>query len=143
VIDKQQLIGCLAEPVDNTLLQIPRALVGSGLAAALDFGMLVFLVEIGGWSPVAAACISYLLGGIIQYVLCSVWVFNASPSNVPVGVCLFILLSLVGLGITWATMTLLHTLGHVNYAFTKCVALGLAFWWNFLSRKYLLFKSAD
>jgi putative flippase GtrA len=139
---KQPLIGWLAEPVDNTLLQVPRALMVSALAAALDFGILIVLVEGVGWNPLGAACVSYLLGGVLQYVLCAVWVFPAAPENVPMGVVLFILLSLVGLGITWATMGLLHNLAHVNYALTKCVALGLAFWWNFLSRKFLLFKPA-
>jgi putative flippase GtrA len=34
----------------------------------------------------------------------------------------------------------LHDLGHANELVAKIAAVGLAFTWNFLSRKFLLFK---
>jgi len=109
------------------------------LAAALDCGVLVMLVERHAWSPVVAAIVSYLLGGILQYMLCAWWVFPAAPRNLGVGIVAFTLLSLGGLGITWATIAVCHDHLHVNYLAAKFAALGLAFTWNFLSRKYLLF----
>ena len=39
-------------------------------------------------------------------------------------------------------VALLNDLLYVNYALAKIAALVLAFAWNFLSRKYLLFKSS-
>jgi putative flippase GtrA len=130
----------VAAPTHHTALQVPRALVASVLAAALDFGTLVWLVERQGWSPVLAAVAGYLLGGVLQYVLCALWVFPAAPHNLTVGIVAFLVLSLVGLGITWATIAGLCDGLHVNYAVAKVVSLGLAFAWNFLSRKYLLFE---
>jgi len=121
-------------------LQVPRALVVSVLAAVLDFGVLVLLVERFEWSPVLAAVVGYLLGGVLQYVLCAWWVFPGAPQSLTLGIAAFTLLSLVGLGITWATIAVLHEQLHVNYVGAKLVALGLAFAWNFLSRKYLLFQ---
>ena len=130
----------LMDPVQSTALQVPRALVVSVLAAALDFCVLVLLVERFHWHAVPAAVVGYLLGGVVQYVLCAYWVFPAAPTNNTLGFVAFTILSLVGLAITWVTMAGLHDLGGLNYALAKFVALGLAFCWNFLSRKYLLFK---
>jgi putative flippase GtrA len=141
-MSKHQLLRYVAGPVESTLLQVPRALVASGLAAALDMGLLVLLVEQVGWQPLAAATLSYLIGGVLQYVLCAVWVFPAAPQSAALGFTAFTVLSLVGLGITWATIAVVHDLAHVNYALAKIVALGLAFTWNFLSRKYLVFRLA-
>ncbi len=137
----RQIVHWATAPTDHAALQVPRALVVSVLAAVLDFGVLVLLVEQFEWSPVLAAVASYLLGGVLQYALCSCWVFPAAPKSLTVGITAFTLLSLVGLGITWATIEVLNGQLQVNYLLAKVVALGLAFAWNFLSRKYLLFES--
>lgn len=131
-----------AESTEKLVVQVPRALIASGLAAGLDFGSLILLVERFGWSAQAAAVAGYLVGGVLQYVLCSLWVFPAAPQNVTTGFAAFTFLSLVGLGITWGTMAVLHDGARLNYALTKVAAFGLAFAWNFLSRKYWLFKPA-
>lgn len=133
------LLNVLIEPVQSTLLQVPRALVASGLAAGLDCATLLFLVEMMGWNPIPAAVVGYLLGGVLQYVLCSVWVFPGAPQNAATGFVAFTVLSLVGLGITWLTLALFGQF-QVHYSLAKGVALGLAFAWNFLSRKFLLFR---
>ncbi len=129
----------LLEPVECILLQVPRALAVSALAAILDCGVLAFLVEAGGWSPQAASVVGYLVGGLLQYILCSVWVFSNSPGNKAVGFLAFTVLSLGGLAITWLVMAG-GTMCHIPYTLSKVLALGLSFGWNFLSRKFLLFR---
>src|SRR5262249_44059345 len=86
--------------------------------------------------------VGYLAGGVVQYVLCSWWVFSSAPGNHATGFLAFTLLSLVGLGITCVIVYALHDLANVNELLAKVAAVGLAFTWNFLSRKFLLFKSA-
>ena len=121
--------------------QIPRALVASVFAAALDFAVLVLLVEQARWHPLLAAVLSYLIGGVLQYILCACWVFPAAPASLAAGYLGFLALSLVGLGITGVTIAVLHDFAHVNYALAKIVALGFSFGWNFASRKLLIFKA--
>jgi putative flippase GtrA len=130
----------VSDPVDSTMLQVPRALAASVVAAVLDFTVLVLLVERAHFHPAGAAAIAYLSGGILQYVLCAKWIFPAAPENMATGFLAFTALSLVGLGITWLTMLVLCDLSHVNYVLAKICSLGLSFAWNFLSRKYLLFR---
>jgi len=137
---KKLIVQVLAESTDETVLQVPRALIVSGLAAALDYGVMALLIE-AGWYWLVATAIGYLLGGVVQYVLCAVWVFPAAPKSATLGFTAFTILSLVGLVVTCATMAVLYDLGHLHYGFAKIAALGLAFCWNFLSRKYWLFKS--
>ena len=110
------------------------------VAAVVNFGFLVLLVEAIRMKPELAAVVSYLVGGAVHYLLFSKWVFPTAANNAAVGFTFFTLLSLVGLGITWACMLLLHGYWGLHYALAKCVALGLAFCWNFISRKVLLFR---
>jgi putative flippase GtrA len=143
LISKKSWRGLLLEPVENTLLQLPRALVASALAALLDMVVLIVLVQAFGWHPLFAVTLSYLLGGVLQYVLSALWVFPSAPQSVTLGFLAFTLLSLGGLVITWLTMYCLGDLAHVNYAVAKVAALGLAFCWNFFSRKHLLFRPEE
>lgn len=128
-------------PVESIFLQVPRALIASALAAALDMGLLVLFVERFGWHPAAAAVLSYLPGTVLQYILCLIWVFPTSPEN-NAGFLAFTLFALVGLVITWGVLATLGDLAGLPYPLAKVVALGLAFSWNFLSRKWLLFRAA-
>lgn len=127
------------EPVESVVLQVPRALAASVASAVVDFAILAFLKEIIGWGPQPAAVAGYLAGGVLQYILCSVWVFPNSPKSKTVGFLAFTILSLGGLGITWAVMAGGEWLHFVYSA--KVLALGLSFCWNFLSRKFLLFAA--
>ena len=90
----------------------------------------------------AAALIGYLAGGVLQYVLCSWWVFSTSLKNDALGFIGFSILSLVGLGITELVILVVHDWIGVHPYPAKIAAVGLAFAWNFLSRKYLLFRAA-
>jgi putative flippase GtrA len=132
-----QLKKYLADPVESLHLQVPRALAVSVLAAIVDCALLFFLVEITGWNRIPGAVFGYLAGGVVQYVLCSLWVFPGAPQNATSGFIAFLMLSLAGLLLTWMTMAVL---AGFPLPVAKFVALGLAFSWNFLSRKYLLFR---
>jgi putative flippase GtrA len=93
------------------------------------------------WHPVPAAVVGYLVGGVLQYILCASWVFPTAPQNFAAGYLSSLALSLVGLGITGVTIAVLHDFAHVNYAIAKVVSLAFSFAWNFASRKVLIFKA--
>jgi putative flippase GtrA len=71
-----------------------------------------------------------------------VWVFSTSLKSDALGFVAFTILSLVGLGITWVVMAIAHDWAGLPVEIAKGGAVGLAFAWNFLSRKYLLFRAA-
>jgi len=136
----RQMRQWVAAPVESTLLQVPRALVVSVFALLVDVGIYEGLIRGLGFHAVPAAVVGYLAGGVLQYVLCTLWVFPASPGNHATGFAAFTLLSLVGLGLTCVVVYVLHDLGQINEFVAKIAAVGLAFAWNFLSRKFLLFR---
>jgi putative flippase GtrA len=125
-------------PADNTLLQIPRALLASCIAAAFDVVVLVWLVEALHWHPAPAAVVGYIVGMVLQYLLCRYWVFASNRDSDANGFGVFALLSLVGLGITWGVIAALHDC--MPYTVVKVLSLGLTFAWNFASRKWLVFR---
>jgi putative flippase GtrA len=131
----------ITNPVDSIFLQVPRALAVSVLALGIDFALYVACLYVG-MPALLAALIGYLAGGVVQYVLCSWWVFSTSLKNDALGFVAFSILSLVGLAITEIVILIVHDwLGVHPYA-AKIGAVGLAFAWNFLSRKYLLFRAS-
>jgi putative flippase GtrA len=136
----KRIIHWLTAPVDSTLLQVPRALVASVLCTLLDFFLLVFLVETGGWNPLVGAVVTYFAGCVLQYILCAVWIFPSAPHSASFGFAAFSVLALGGLVITWLSIFVFYDLAHLNYALAKILSLVPSFSWNFLSRKYWLFK---
>jgi putative flippase GtrA len=136
----QKVKRWVADPVESITLQVPRAFVASVLALAIDFSIYVVGVRVLGMPATLAAVFGYLAGGVLQYVLCSVWVFSTTLKSDTIGFFAFTLLSLVGLGITWVVILVAHDWSGVAAEPAKCAAVGLAFAWNFLSRKYLLFR---
>ena len=137
----QTLKHWVTGPVESIFLQVPRALAVSVLALGIDFALLVLCVRVVGMPAVPGAVIGYLVGGIVQYVLCSWWVFSTSLKSDAVGFLAFTMLSLVGLGITWIVVAVGHDWVGLPVELAKIGAVGLAFTWNFLSRKYLLFRA--
>ena len=138
----RKLKQLFADPVESIFLQVPRALAVSVLALAVDFGLYAALLYIG-MPALLAALIGYLAGGVLQYVLCSWWVFSTSLKNDALGFVAFLVLSLVGLGITELVILIVHDWLGFNPYVAKIGAVGLAFTWNFLSRKYLLFRTGN
>ena len=130
----------IADPVESIFLQVPRALAASVLALIVDFAILEFCVRSVGLPAVLSAILGYLAGGVLQYLLCSLWVFSTALKSDAVGFLAFTVLSLVGLGITWIVVLLGYDYAGLPIEFAKGGAVGLAFTWNFLSRKYLLFR---
>lgn len=139
----EQVKRWIIDPGESVAVQVPRALVASVLSALLDVAGLFLLVECFGWQPVPAAVVGYLVGGVLQYTLCAVWVFPAAPASVTVGFLSFTLLSLVGLAITWATIAVLHDGCQLHYGAAKVAALALSFGWNFMSRKWFVFRPTE
>lgn len=133
----------VADPVENVLLQLPRALVASVLAALLNLGTVVLLVDqLRCLDRYSAAAVGYLVGVVLQYALCLLWVFPAAPvASHAAGFVQFALLSLLALPI--AELVILGaTWAHLPTAVAVIASQGMTFGWNFASRKLLLFRGA-
>ena len=132
------------EATEKTPIQIPRALIVSIAAAVFDVSLYTGLYKYCSLIPEIAATVSYLCGGIVQWYGCSRWVFkdkrDAERKKGFKDIIFFYFLSLVGLLITVTVIYIVHRQFMYHPLTAKIVALGMAFVWNFLSRKFLIFE---
>jgi putative flippase GtrA len=79
----------------------------TGLAAAVaHYGVLIGLVEQGGWRPVPATLVGFVAGGLVSYVLNRRFTFSATRSHADAG-WRFAIIAAAGFGATWGLMSLM------------------------------------
>lgn len=109
------------------------------LAFMVDYGVLMLLSQLLGVDPVIAAAISFCISVVFNYLASMRYVFShRDDMSVTHEFVLFIVLSVVGLGINEAIMWMgTRALGTSGLAVTatKVAATAVVMVWNFLSRK--------
>lgn len=107
------------------------------IAFIIDFGIMVALTELVGFSPVFSAGISYSVSTVFNYVASMRYVFaHREGLSRTREFIIFVTLSVIGLGLNEAIMWLgANLVGDKWYMLTKVVATALVMFWNFLSRK--------
>ena len=125
-----------------------RYLLVGGSAFLIDFGVLVLsynvLPELSGYRLYVATALGFIAGLIFNYIFSIVFVFHAArQSNVgrTVGAFLmFTFIGVVGLGLTELGMYAGTELLHIHYMLVKIVITGIVLMWNYLGRKFFVFK---
>ena len=118
-----------------------RYTVAGGLASLVDVGLLVMLTHWGGGYSLQAATLAFGCGLITSYLLSITWVFQERRWPSPVGeVGLFVLIGGIGLLGNGLWMWLLTEYAHLHYLYAKMGAALGVFLWNFLAKKYMLFR---
>jgi len=128
---------------DNTLIQLLRYAFVGGLAFAVDFVSLYVLTDWLGVYYLRSAALAFLLGLTTNYLLSVFWVFQKRTfQNRLVEYLIFGVLGVLGLALNQGLMYFLTEDVRCHYLFSKVVATGLVFVWNFGSRKLILFHYA-
>ncbi len=119
--------------------QILKFGVVGGTAFLIDYGLLFVLTEFAGIHYLISGTISFAASVIYNYILSVVWVFD------PVGerskakdMAVFLILSVIGLGINQAIMWVLVELFGVYYMLSKIAATAIVMVYNFITRKIFL-----
>lgn len=128
--------------VNELLGQLLRYGVVGGIAFVVDYGSLWLLTELAGFPYLLSAAVAFLLGLTVNYILSTRWVFGESRlGNRWAEFAAFALIGVVGLGlnelIMWAGTDGLH----LHYMLSKVASTAIVFFWNFLARRFLVFKS--
>lgn len=106
------------------------------IAFAVDFGLLVILREVFKIHPVIGSVFSFIASVLVNYALSMRYVFARREDIARHReLIVFILLSVIGLGINTVIMWLGNDILQINYIIDKVVATVVVLVWNFLSRK--------
>lgn len=111
-----------------------------GVAATIiDFGVLIFLVQIFHLDPVISAAISFIISLIFNYVVSMRYVFrHRQDISRKTEFIIFAVLSIIGLGLNELLMWLCINVVGIFYVWAKVIATALVMIWNFVSRKIWL-----
>lgn len=111
------------------------------IAAAVQYSVLIGLVEGAGIHAVTAALIAYAAGGVVSYGLSRRHVF---PSTVPhhAAAARFAIVAAVGFGLTYLFMSVLVTRAKLPYLLAQVVTTGMVMLWNFIAHKMWTFRAS-
>lgn len=131
--------------MDNTdkwkklLIQIIKFGFVGGTAFLIDFGILYVLTEYCGINYLISGTISFSVSVIWNYILSVKWVFDVKEnSNKTKEMTVFIVLSVIGLGINQLIMWLCVDKLGIYYMISKLIATFIVMIYNFISRKLII-----
>lgn len=109
------------------------------IAFVIDYGLMVLLTELCGVDYLLSATISFTVSVVFNYVASMRYVFTHKEGmSRRREFVIFIVLSVIGLGLNDLFMWLGTGVLHVDYRITKLVATAIVMVWNFVTRKIFL-----
>ena len=120
--------------------QIFRFGIVGGLAFLIDYGLLFVLTEYCGIYYLISSVISFIVSLIFNYILSIKWVFDVTKKQTYKEIIIFVVLSVIGLGINQLIMYLGVDKFDIYYMIVKLVATFIVMVWNFVTRKIFIEK---
>ena len=119
--------------------QIMKFGVVGVICFGIDYGLMIFLTELCGISYLVSSGISFSVSVMVNYTLSLKFVFETDKDkNKIVEFLIFIILSVVGLGINQVLMWVCVDKLHVYYMISKIGVTGVVMVYNFVTRKLIL-----
>lgn len=110
-----------------------------GTCTVIDFGLLFILTHYLGLFYILSSVISFSVGTLINYYLCTIWIFKVrTVENKNIEFFYYIIITAVGLGLTTLIIWLFTEYFKLNFMLSKLIATFVTVWWNFSARKYFL-----
>lgn len=102
----------------------------------VDYGFMILFTETTDMGYFRACAFSYTLSIVVNYALSMRYVFHSrADMGKAKEVSIFLLLSLIGLGLNQIAMWMLVDILHIYYALAKMLAAGMVTSYNFISKK--------
>lgn len=112
-----------------------------GTAFIIDYGIMILLTEVFGINYLISSGISFTISVIYNYVLSIKWVFDVGENrNKTQEFVVFIVLSIIGLGLNQILMWLTVEKMGIFYMLAKIIATAVVMVYNFITRKIFLEK---
>ena len=128
-----------------------RYLLVGGSAFLVDFGVLVLfnniLPELFGYRLYIATALGFIAGLIFNYIFSILFVFQTARDHITgrsfQSFMVFTLIGLIGLGLTELGMYAGTELLGIHYMLVKMIVTGIVLIWNYLGRKFFVFRQPD
>lgn len=131
----------------NIVGQFLRYFVTGGLAFIVDFGVFSLALYYFDIHYLIANLIGLMAGNVVNYLLSLGWVFSAEKRKMEkhrmLEITVFIVISLIGVGLNEVLMLFMVGKLSLNEMFSKVVAAGVVLVYNFLARKFILFRGNE
>lgn len=119
--------------------QILKFGVVGGLAFVIDYVSLIICKELIGLNVLLSAAIAFSISVIFNYILSIKWVFDVDKEkSAQKNFILFIVFSVIGLGLTELIMWFGTDIVNINYLIVKIIATAIVMVFNFITRKLFL-----
>lgn len=104
----------------------------------IDYSLLYLCTEYLGMYYLISGICSFTVSVVVNYYLSCRFVFDMKKKNMKEEFFLFVLLSVVGLGINEGVLGILTESFRVHYMISKIVATAIVMVYNFVTRKVLI-----
>ena len=126
--------------MNRLLKQIIKFGVVGFTAFLIDYSLLYIFTEYFGIYYLYSSIISFTVSLIYNYILSIKWVFDVTKKQTAKEITIFVILSIMGLGINQLVMYVMVEWLKIYYMITKIVATGIVMVWNFVTRKIFIEK---
>lgn len=126
--------------MDKLIKQILKFGVVGGIAFLIDYSLLYILTEYAKIPVLYSSIISFSVSVIFNYILSTKWVFTTKEKQTLKDFIIFVLLSVIGLGINQLIMYLGVDKLNIYYMIVKLFATAVVMVYNFISRKLIIEK---
>lgn len=124
---------------NETFIQAAKYAVVGGFCTVLDFAILYLLTHVGGFNYLASSIISFMSGTILNYFLCTYWIFKLRVVEKRHHEFMFYAaITGIGLLINTALIWSFTEFFGLYFMLSKLLATFVTVWWNFFARKYFL-----
>ena len=129
----------LFNKTNNTFYQFTRYIFVGAVATVADFSLLYILTEFAGLHYLISAALAFIAGALVNFSLCTIWIFPGSKYNMTKGFVLFFTIGIVGLILNEIILFILVDLFDMWYMLAKAFSTIIVLFWNFFARKKLVF----
>lgn len=122
---------------NNLFSQLIRFGIVGLISTLIDFAVLTILTELFGIHYLTSAAIGFIVSTLFNYLASMSYVFNSrfNDGNKKKELLIFLLLSIIGLGLNQLFMWIFVEVLQLFYVIAKVCATVLVMGWNFVSRK--------
>lgn len=123
----------------RTIKEFVQYAVVGGTCTLIDFVLLYLLTTKGGVHYLVSSSISFAIGVVVNWVLCTYWIFDYHKvQRQSMEFMYYVLISAVGLGLNALLMWLFTDGFGLWFMVSKLIAAGITLFYNFFARKILL-----